>query len=102
MLDDLEERETGGDRSAVAARFEADLDVEEAALDVEVAELLNQVPGGEIRLFVEGQRAGERGHVVALVAVEARDEERAGVDADAQRDDTADARTTSWLTSALW
>ncbi len=62
------------------------LDVEEAALDVEVFHLLHEVGGREVGLLVEAERGGERRRVVVLVPLEAGLEVGADVDADAEGD----------------
>ena len=84
VLLDVEEEQL--DRLFVPADLDPDLDVEEPALLVEGADLVRQVRGRAIRLGVQPQRGGEHVGVVVLVTVEARQEQRAGVDANAQRD----------------
>ena len=69
-----------------AARLGGHLGIEVAALRIEVLELLDQVAWRAIRLIFQVERAGEGGRVVALVALEARLEERPRLDAHPQRD----------------
>ena len=76
VLVDVEEEELDGIVVA-AAQLDPHLDVEEAALLVERADLVGEVPGRAVGLGVEAQRRREHVAVVVLVAVEARHEERA-------------------------